>query len=376
MKNIFLVLLLLLKLTSCKIEENKNSQNNIKSFFYDTLEISIGTKYLGDNGYGSTLLEINNKRLFACYNRIDHGIEIYDIKNKKPLKKIKLKRQGPNKLNKGIFTFLNDSIFLYKTQKKIHLIDWFGKIKKSMSLNKIKNINHKEYTFVRQGMHINNFDQLCIDTNKDFLLLPIYKNIRKKKYKKFHDSYFIAKIFWNKNRGEIVPVKYPKIFRKKYFGDLDYPDFCIKNNSIIYSFRNSSNIYEWKDSQKKLLKYHIECKNAKKVSHSLTLNNKTIIPTNKPSKYYRVIYDKHRNFFYRIYKEKNNKKSSKYFSGNYHLIILNNEFKKIKEIPLNKDIYAFSAHITKKGLIFALKAEKMKHMNYIRFLVMKPKIKN
>jgi hypothetical protein len=375
MNKVLSVIIISFLFTACTKSEESSNQN-ISKVNYDTLKIKISNKYLGNNAYGTTLYETERKTLFACYNHLDHAIEIYDLKNKKPVKKITLKRQGPNKLKKGSFTFLNDSIFLYKTQRKIHLIDWFGKIKKSISLNKIKNIDHSKFTFRRLGIHMANFDQLSIDTNQNFLLLPIYKNIRKKKYKKFHDSYFISKIYWNKNRGEIVPVKYPKIFRKKYFGDLDYPDFCIKNNSIIYSFRNSSNIYEWKDSQKKLLKYNIKCKNAKEVSHSLTLNNKTIIPTNKPSKYYRVIYDKHRNLFYRIYKEKNNKKNSKYFSGNYHLIILNNEFKKIKEIPLNKDIYAFSAHITKKGLIFALKAEKMEHMNCIRFLVMRPIIKN
>lgn len=107
------------------------------------------------------------------------------------------------------------------------------------------------------------------------------------------------------------------------------------------------------------------------------MNNKHIMPSVKSSKFYRVIYDKHRDIFYRIYKEENKqKKHSEYLSGNYHLIVLNNEFEKLKEFPLNKDIYPYSALITKEGLIFALRAEKMKDMNCMRFLVMKPNIIN
>lgn len=375
MKNIILIILLFFNFTSC-LKEKKNSPIDFKNFNYDTLKISIEPEYIGDNAYGSTILETNKKTLFACYNRFDHAIEVYDLKNKNPIKKIKLEKQGPNKLKLGIYSFLNDSVFINKTQRQLALINGSGQIINSIPFNKIKGINHTKYTFTREGIHIGNFDQLCIDTSQNFILVTIYKTIRKKKTKEFHDSYFISKIYWDENRGEILPIKYPEIFRRKNFGDLDYPDFCIKDNSIIYSFRNSSDIYKWKENQKKLYKYQIECKNANGLSQPLAMNHKNIMPSIKSSKYYRVIYDKYRDIFYRIYKEENKQKNSKALSGNYHLIILTNEFEKLKEIPLGKDIYPFSAHVTKKGLIFALKAKEMKQMNCMRFLVMKPNIIN
>ena len=35
-----------------------------------------------------------------------------------------------------------------------------------------------------------------------------------KKTKEFHDSYFISKIYWDENRGEILPINDPEIFRR------------------------------------------------------------------------------------------------------------------------------------------------------------------
>jgi hypothetical protein len=338
---------------SCR-KTNENNGAEVQRVFYkykvDTVHMALHNNLSGIMLKPQYYYDGGHK--IISYNNVEHALEIYHFDSLNNSEKIKLHYRGEHGIESvsDLYVLGKDSVLIRSKYSHLYIVSLKNepRVIKKINLNTIKGINQQDYTFLREGIHARNFDDLAVSENYKYVLLPIYPTIRKKEWEKFHQKEFMAKIWLNKDSASVMPITYPKVFTKHSYADFDYPDFNWVNNKILFAFRNQSTVYTCDPIGN----------NNKKFPLNANRLNETITPAPKKSKYdteylrnssyfYGIKYDAFRKLYYRFYVAKNNHPS------HYYMMVLDSSLTKVTEItlpikPFGRDI------ITPEGIMFPI----------------------
>jgi len=363
--SIYIILYLIIFVTSCKNnQDSKNKSERKISFTFDTVNIKLKKNFSG------TLLKpeyfYDGADKIISYNNTEHAIEIYNLDSMYSSKKIALQYRGENGIESvsDLHIISKDTVLIRSKYTHLYIISLnkSPKLVKKIDLNTIKGINQQSYTFLREGIHARNFDDLAVSENNQYVLLPIYPTIRKKEWEKFHQKEFMAKIWLNKDSASVMPITYHKKFTKNSYADFDYPDFNWVHNKILFTFRNHNTIYTCNLLGTSINKF---TSNGDYIEETIApAPEKTKYDTEylrNSSHYYGIKYDSFRNIYYRFYVTKNINKEQ------FHLIALDTNFKKISELALPFKHYGRD-FISPNGIMFPTDVIKQKDQTFLQLI--------
>ncbi len=352
-------------LMSCD-NTNKKHDAKVQSVLYklDTVHMALPNHMSGIMLKPQYYNDVGNK--IISYNNVEHALELYNLDSLNSSEKINLQYHGEDGIESvsDLHVLGNDTILIRSKYSYLYLVSLKNEptVIKKIDLNKVNGINQRNYTFMREGIHARNFDDLAISENNKQLLLPIYPTIRKTKWEKFHQKEFMAKVWLNRDSASVIPLSYPEAFSKHSYADFDYPDLQYGKNRILYTFRNQSTVYSCDLSGNNIVSFPT------KANHI----DETIKPAPEKSKYdteylrnsshyYGIKYDSFQKLYYRFYVAKNSHPS------HYYMMVLDSSLTKVKEIslpikPFGKDI------ITPEGIMFPIDSKVNGNTTYLQWL--------
>ncbi len=342
------ILFFILILISC----NKENSNTTMLYKTGHFEIAIddsvdNTKYLWLDYFDKK----TNTNYLYDYNIIRNSIDIYNCNSKKLFKSIyfvdyHIESGG------GIFILNFDSIYVFdRKMNEIFLCDTSSVLKKKnkWSIASIVKSYKPDYE-VSSGLSpmILNNNSVYMRAGSNATPLKFYKG----------KCLFIYNL---QSRKGIIKVPFPEIYHhNKDFGKYG-SSFCLFNNQLIYSFEIDPNLYIY-DLQGNLLKSI----NAK----SNFLNKIEFIDSTKLTdidffrkfnlthgSYYKLIYDKYNQLFYRIIRHNmplldSNNFVYNLFEADWSIIILDENFNILTEQVFKGKEYDFSSILpTPMGLL-------------------------
>lgn len=338
--------IIILVLISC------NSKNKIQNI--DDLNVTKKTFIIDSNtNYSFLTLDYyisgDGREYFFNLDSKNSSLVIYDYVTSKKIKKINI----PSNIM-GFLVHSLDSIFLLAYMDNILLlIDSSGTTKNRWDLNTLI------HDSIKYEAWANNFMRLFYINNKLYIYtLPV---VKLKEVVKFP----LLSIFSLKCDTLTLEKKLLN-FTKKYhdFNYMTYYPFITLNNDndIIISYEIEDSIYvitneflEYKYYSKSNFIDSFKVFNQSKWYNKKYNNSYHIeAPT-----YGQVIYDKYRNIYYRIVKhgqDEVNKDGSKndYFDRSWSIIVLDSNFKIIKEIYMQPKNYRFTDLVlTRDGLLIS-----------------------
>lgn len=343
---IYLSIGILFTFLCCK----KNTQQVVQTstISIDTINIPIGETYL--QNYTALKNKVINNLQYA-YNIKLHTIDIFDLKKNKALHQIQLEKEGPNGIpNLSAFDINSDTIII-QNQSNYILVDHSGHVLKRLSKETINNkINDKNYLIESpNNITINNFETLNYNTSNNELIIPIGltdpHNLKGK--------FCIASICIDSENITLLPIPFPDLLSDKYYGKLSKPQLINKDSLIIYNFANSSDIYLFNQKSEKIIKIDIKSDYTENISKDLDkdANAKKQLDYYFHSLFFHGIqYDKYRNQYYRLHRNKSDDPSA-FNNRETYLTIINSLFNKVDEIKLPTNLYPIF-DITPQGLLF------------------------
>lgn len=293
-------------------------------------------------------------------NQDNKIIEIYDLNKKKFKKNI-----GLDFKCSGFCIDNTNNIYALIDEKNIILnIDSLGKITKVYNLNKLlnknKTIQRVIYSYTEQPLLF----------YSSLLIFNVVVNVPPPKFYKYET----IGIFNTENKELILTAKFPKTMDdgKDRFGY--YPNFTIVDNMLICSFATDHRLYFYNLEGKLISSKECKSKYISKfpITDLTKFNDRAYNAKfqNEMPMYYNLIYDKYRELIYRICLHKQNNINQEtgfvndFIDREWSLMILNKEFKILKEIKFPPRIFNFQEIcVTKDGLLISLNNENNPEFN-------------
>ena len=370
-KNITLIIAFIIIITtSCKNESGKNSklqeiQSGIKNSKQLVLKIDSLTFPITRNiqYYQDELL--NN---FLIYNNaFNEEILIFNIDSAKLVKRVKVEKSGPNGVGKfSSFYFHNfDSIFIttYRNDYMIYLIN-----SNAILLNKYT-FDTKE--FPRNSMiHFETYSPAIFVKNTLYLANSKYFSVLGRELLDYDSITKIPQAIMvdvKQNVAKPTQLKFPKLkFVGKDISAYMYYFFTYDGENFIYSFLSDNNLYYTSDF---IVSKKTDVKSEYVINTSPIINNMNdhleLINWQKffynNNLYNAIVYDKYRNLYYRFVSigieqnEENNYNETARFPYQLSIIVLDKNFKKVKEVLMPENRYYYYMYfVAAEGLYLAL----------------------
>lgn len=361
MKNKYIsIILAFLLLISCNSDNKETiraeySKKHIKKRI-NTIKIKIDSLQISSyNIFHNNI--IDNIEHFVGYNSQNHSLDFFNLKNKKFSFSLKLEKQGVNKISnevRSIWVQNYDSIFILQPYK-ISLIDTSGIISENITINNNNdNVDYSNYQLYAD----NNFG-LFFKSNKLFLEKYSINSTEKLEFYTLNNE-----AFFNLDSKTLtdLEIEYPQIYKNKnyYYGYLIFPARAVNNELHVYSYPADPNIYTYNTSTSKYRKFGGKSKYQLNEIIKIPRKNKNseeLFRHMQETAYYgKLLYDKHRNLYYRFFKwaleaENNDGTFNSYGDKKASIIIFDNELNIIDEIKLPEHTYSESgSFVGKEGL--------------------------
>ena len=238
---------------SCKKSVNDNK--NVLDF--TSKKISIPITYNELSSYNdSDIFQADGCDYFIGYNNNTHAFDIFDLRNNKKYKSIKLEYQGPHgtsvgniAANKNYIAVIDKNIIINifnHEGKKIHKfffnIIYDLEVAESEDGSEIKSMDG--YAIGPSEISFGNYVRKMILTEDNILVLPAFP-FQKRASPGYYDQFKLLFIDLNKENPEPIQlnVKYPDNFKEKFYGDFDIPQITYINERLVYSFPVSNEIF-------------------------------------------------------------------------------------------------------------------------------------
>lgn len=240
----------------------------------------------------STSAQIDGKDCFIGYNRHLHCIDIINLTDRKPLKQIPLKYQGPDGIPDVLGMHYYQNTFVIKSSFGFCRIDDKGSILSKWSLSNFFEKEAKDYTFIMPGSEIiimNVYSFMFFDEREGIVAFPIYKD------EKNGNGVFEKEIllFSCKDWSIVdrIDISYPTNLQgRKNLDVLGSINVLPHGNLVIYNFPASSEVFVYNRTTQTTRSYDIPSSYAK-----------SIYEGGLTSGFYRpLVYDVHRNTFWRV----------------------------------------------------------------------------
>jgi hypothetical protein len=226
--------------------------------------------------------------------------------------------------------------------------------KTEVSNIKIKNIDYSKHTLIPRGQTLYNSS----NTLTYFYLFRKMSPVQAE----FYNQPLFASVDWVKGEvKEYLPPEYPDEFKmegKAYDIGVLTPYLLVHNDSLIYNFPCSSDIYFYDLKTKK--------GSFKKADSKFTPSRSQTTPLSEYENYdnrkkfidfyldYRELYyDSYRNLFYRVHHLVENNSPQQNSPMKVYLTVFDSHFDILTEIKIEEEVYPMP-YITKNGLLFKL----------------------
>lgn len=257
--------------------------------------------------------------------------------------------------NRTLFVHNFDSIFIGSIYN-FRIIDSTSKVRYSYTFR-----NPNTDTFPKKGYcEFSNSFSMQYESKSNSLMVRQYKGNAFLYDSSFYNTPLEAKFNLSDKTFTEFPIFFPKKYCTQYYGDLNYVSRVIVGDSHIYSFNCDDTIYSYNTVSNVLKK--INCRSSFHKTDVMPLPNQYKDDVNRKiehilqSPYYlNLIYDKYRNCYYRFFLNKMNLKKQ---DGAYNniadkeqvLMVLDRNFKIIKEMKLPRNSLLSLSFVGKKGL--------------------------
>jgi hypothetical protein len=314
----------------------------------DTLSIPIDEYHL--SAYLSIPNHTSNNNLYVFNSKV-YAIDVIDLHQKQVLKSIKLEKEGPDGIPNVSAFVICDSAIIIESYDRYSFISFDGSIKNRISKTDLELDNHDYSIITKKKIGVSNFKNFSVNCSKNELIVPVYK-IREDNYQ----GCCIASVDMKNSHTELLPIPYPESFKQgKFYGNMDEPQITLKNDSLIYNFPNSSQIFIYNSCTKDIVTHNITSGYTNNATESLSSDAEQaeIIKHYVSSLFFhRICYDKYRNLYYRLHTDKINM-NEKPGEKKIYLTVLDENFTKLGEIKLPFNFYQVY-NITEQGIVFQL----------------------
>lgn len=377
-----ILIILLIFFSNCNINDKDNKkllslESNVYCIDVNSL-LDSNNMFLQAYSSGtckSFSAEIEGENIFFGYNKKLHSIDMISLSKKRPLKQIKLSKDGPNSIGLlvvGIAYFegsilVDDSSYYYK-------IDMDGNVLSKISKNELLGSLVKDYTFnkVMPIMWIG-YRFLLIDPIKGEFAVTLYP---------FNNSdntlpLYVAVISIDSWKvTSLIKVPFPNFIKKE--GDmyeLNVLNAILVNNKMVYNYPASSKIFVYDRIVKDLKVIDFETKLSKSFNKPI---DKFGVDKSRASMffgyYYPLYYDAYRDVFWRLNVGEINERG-KYLNRSYTLSRITGNFLEYKEIELPSDLLDTEVIIMKDRVLFGFNEWSNKlSPDSIKFYSLKPNI--
>ena len=327
--------------------QQPNVKNELVTVNSDTVDIFIGVDYL--ESY-TTLRNVVQHECLYGYNNKEHTIDLFDLKERKPIKQISLEKEGANGIvYPHALTIHQDTVWI-QTATHFFATDLDGKIIWRLDKKELdKQIDHSVYSFSSTGVTVCNFEDLVYDSNRQELVVPIYLldpfSLEKKQA--------VATIQVKEKKVTLLPIPFPETIIHDYYGKLSTPQLLVKGDSLVYNFPNSAAIHIFNRKNGEITTHHIESEYTANLSETIRENaNATKILDHYLHAlfFHKVQYDEKRGLYYRLHTDHSTDRAA-FSNKETYLTIISSDFKKLKEVKLPANCYPFYV-ITDDGLLF------------------------
>ena len=354
--NIFLI-------TSCSNNNQTNFNSNSKLIVSDKkIIIPIDSKTYPESGCSFYYLDRSGTEYFTYYNKNFNEIHFYDLDSLKLDFKIKVSVKGPDGIKSNIagFAVKNiDTIFITpKGQKKIYIINHYGKIIKVIDYNNYNISDSDKYYFNHSMAYYSTPTSPLVILNNLFYINVMpngnWNRISDQEYPRLPIAFCL-----DTTNHHILRLKmsFPKTSFK--YNMWQY-SFAYGNGYFVYSFSADNDIYVTKDfNEIRAVKAKSRfIKRMKSIPRNIDMKGFFIKTYTNPS-YMKIMFDKYRKVFYRFaypgMKISNDnveisKRSFKY-KTQFSVVVLDSDFNTICETLLPKNEYnMMDMFVSKEGL--------------------------
>lgn len=318
-----------------------------------------------------------NDSLYIGYNPQRYTIDVFDYKNRKPVQKIELFREGPDAIDgrvEALFMQSLDSIFILSSTQLL-ILNQQGKVIYEMPMN---GANQKEEIFSDfYSYGGNGANNLIYDAKKK----TVYTSAMDIKFGQCSEKHYgmaMFKIDLLKQSVEITPFSYPQKYSSHYFGFFHDFEITWAGDKIIAVFPIESSLYliDLDDYSVQITGGESELSN----NHADPLEFSNCNDDDRKMKHYieniqfrKIIYDPYRHLYYRFHygeaKEPNPDGSFKTINEKEQiLMVFSEEFEVIHELKLTDKRYPLTnAFVGPKGLYLSAPMNE----NSLRFKILK-----
>ncbi|MGB3616595.1 MAG: DUF4221 family protein [Catalinimonas sp.] len=359
-------------MSSCDTRGDKDHPNvklDINDF--EVVDIPITTHEL--NWYTASHVQVDTG-LFWGYNHTRHACDIFDIDLKRHVKSIKLDHDGPQKIAPvGELVAYEEGVIL-QTMAHLIFLSKGDSISRKLSYVKILGTDTSKYSPRHQRVTIGSSERVSYYTKETSVIIPLFPtDIEPSASEKYYKSLRLARVNVQSGATTFYNVPYPEeLTAGEYFGSLDYPQLSTKGDSLIYNFPYTSEIFCYNTSTAVLTTYTVASRNIPE-NYPVDISTfkdpmKRLEHRHASAQYAYVLYDPHRNLFYRSHKGETEFGKFSDFSSRY-LTIMDENFNPLVEAKLPEIISPMFA-IAPQGLIFQYKAGALDNEEFLRLAVL------
>lgn len=351
MKKQYILFALLLLFISCNPGTDFQGTDDL---VVDTIGIEIGNT--GLTNYNSPALAIYTKSgssYMVCYNYLSHALDYYNLDSARYLHSLKLSSSGPNAIRTCMFLVCDADRIFAESVTDFAILDHAGNLLGRILTPKWFESEGVKYRLAT-NMYIGNYDTgFAIDSVYQRIIFPIYP-LMKKSSMDYFKGYALASCTFDSLKPVALQATYPEYLQKlERFDEMDRPQILVKGDSVIFSFASHPDIYIYSLKNGHQTTKKIASKKHPPITPS---NNGKYSPQDllgyfdKVGNYLPVKYDRFNHVYYRIYIPPKSD-SSVDNSNNRRLLVINENFKVIREIliPKGLETYYFP---TRSGLLF------------------------
>jgi len=351
--HLFLVVLFFQSLKSCSPDETVQRNTNYKLKVSKSVSIGIPVD-VPFRSFTSQIVYKGDSVLLFRENRNETSIDIFDFKNNKYVKSIKLPSSGPN--STSIYSFLyhnDDTIFcipLYSS--KISIFNNSGEFisKKELPI-KFKNSEPNMFRASNQRLvnFTNNILSICAEPAVNYLYEP----------DKFHTDNIMMNYHWIYDTSWVSRITFPNSYIGKVYPYQDlFRTYNAKTGKFIFSFSYNHYLY-LVDNNDNIDSVLVESS----FLHKIPKFNKYDEPNRgkdcfQEKMYTNIIYDQYKDVYYRILAlmgdEMNLNRidiTNEYLYRPFVVMLLDAEFRVLDEMKLPAGAFNYyDVFVEKQGL--------------------------
>jgi hypothetical protein len=309
----------------------------------------------------------NNNNYLFLYRIKENEIVVVDLLKKEEVSsfKVPMATDTANEIGdlKSFYYYTKDSIILLH-EYRISIADTAGKLKYTYTIN---NPDSEEWPPVVYGNLRQTFPMFFCSQKNELLIRQHCGNCERSD-SNYYKTSIVASFSLKDSTFTDLRVSFPNEYLANYYGDADLPFREIKNDTLIISFATDPYILILDRKTGSVSKFFSKSKFQKKSIKPLDVKywgdiDKRVEHLSLNPLYMKIMYDKYRNIFYRLFLKEQllkNKESGYNKFGNKELIVmvLDSNFKTIDEVNLGSGYMWFYSFISSRGL-YLLRSEKV-----------------